>query len=375
VPVVGAWTWNAARGFGIVSEIDAAEAFESLRTLERIFGVLLALLTLAGGTTVVGSLLAQRARRRAASAETQARHMGEYVIERRIGGGPMSDVYLARHAVLRRPTALKLLRLQDGNHSSLERFEREVRVTASLVHPNTIAIYDYGRSEDGDFFYAMEYLEGMDLDQFVSRFGPCPDARAIHLLRQACGSLGEAHARGLIHRDIKPANLFVCRGGAIPDLVKVLDFGLVRIADGETVSGSGVVVGTPLAMAPELFESADNASVRSDIYAIGCVGYALVTGQPVFEGASLAQLCNAHLSKRPVPPSQRLGRTVDAGLERLLTSCLAKDPRDRPQSIQELETLLARCPAAGGWTTAAAAAFWASRGDSFVDIGVHEKIA
>ena len=369
VPVVGAWTWLASRGFGIISEVDAAEAFRPLRVLESIFALLLALLALTAGGTVMGWLRAQRARRRALRAEAVARRMGQYVVERKLGSGATGDVYLARHVLLRRPTALKLLRAHRTDTQSLERFEREVQVTAAMVHPHIVAIYDYGRSDDGFFFYAMEYLDGMDLERFVARFGPCPEARVIHILRQVCDSLAAAHARGLVHRDIKPSNVFMCRAG-VPDLVKVLDFGLVRIADSQTVTTSGAVLGTPAAMAPELFESADNAGVASDIYAIGCVGYYLLTGHHVFTGSSLAEMCNAHLSKAPVRPSLRLGRPVDGTLEHALLGCLAKRPANRPRSAAELAALLAESPAQRAWSRADAAAFWTAQTDVAPELSV-----
>jgi signal transduction histidine kinase len=362
VPVVGAWTWVPARGFGVLSELDAAEAFESLDALERVFTALLALLAVMGAGAVAAAALAERARRRARLAERAARRLGEYVIERKLGGGAMGEVYLARHALLRRPTALKLLRQTDG--AAIDRFEREVTVTASLTHPNTIAIYDYGSSEGGSFYYAMEYLEGIDLERFVARFGPAPDARVVHILRQVYGSLAEAHGHGLVHRDIKPANIFLCRRGGVPDLVKVLDFGLAKAADGRNVTRASVVVGTPENMAPELFESADKASPVSDLYAVGCVGYTLLTGRQVFAGSSLAELCNAHLSKTPAPPSQILGRPVDAVLERVILASLAKDPALRPQSAREILALFDRSPPTSGWTLADATAFWTANGDT-----------
>jgi serine/threonine-protein kinase len=200
----------------------------------------------------------------------------------------------------------------------------------------------------------------MDLERFVTRFGPCPEARVIHILRQVCDSLGAAHARGLVHRDVKPSNVFLCRAG-VADLVKVLDFGLVRVTDSHTVTTSGAVLGTPATMAPELFESSENAGVASDIYAIGCVGYYLLTGQHVFAGSSLAEMCNSHLSKAPVRPSVRLGRAVDATLEHALLGCLAKRPANRPRSAAELAALLAESPAQHAWSPADAAAFWAAQ--------------
>ena len=213
----------------------------------------------------------------------------------------------------------------------VDRFEREVRVTATLSHPNTIAIYDYGRTAEGAFYYAMEFLEGIDLDSLVTNFGPLPEARVIHLLRQACGALGEGHEAGVVHRDVKLANLYLCSRGGIPDVLKVLDFGLVKTAEALRVTRASVVVGTPENMAPELFESAASASPLSDIYALGCVGYALLTGHRPFAGSSLAELCNAHLGKPVAPPSQRLGRPVDPTLERVVLACLAKRTAERPR--------------------------------------------
>ena len=359
VPVVGAWQWLDDRGLGIASEVDAAEAFEPLRALERVFGALVALLVLAGAGTVLGAAIAERARQHAERAEHEARRVGEYVIERRLGAGAMGEVFLARHALLRRPTAVKLLRPGLASAEALERFEREVQVTAALTHPNTIAIYDYGRSVDGVFYYAMEFLDGIDLESLVTHFGALPEGRVIHLLRQVCGSLGEGHEAGIVHRDVKPANLYLCRRGGVPDVVKVLDFGLVKATESLRITRASVMVGTPENMAPELFESPDNATPSSDIYALGCVGYALLTGARPFAGSSLAEVCNAHLSRAAVPPSRRLGRVVDTVLERTILACLAKRPGERPGSTCEIVAMLDRSHAAATWTTDDAEAFWA----------------
>ena len=368
VPVVGAWRWLADRELGIASEIDADQAFQPLRALERVFAALLALLALAGAAAVAGAAVAERARLRAARSEREARRVGGYVIERRLGGGAMGDVFLARHALLRRPTAVKLLRPDRTSPEAIERFEREVRVTATLSHPNTIAIYDYGRTEDGSFYYAMEYLDGIDLDSLVANFGPLPEARVIHLLRQACGALGEGHDAGVVHRDVKLANLYLCTRGGIPDVLKVLDFGLVKAVEAARVTSASVVVGTPENMAPELFESADNASVVTDLYALGCVGYALTTARRPFEGSSIAELCNAHLGKPVTPPSRRLNRAVDPWLERVILACLAKGPAERPQSTREIVELLERSPLARVWTKEDADAFWAAQRGRIDDI-------
>jgi serine/threonine protein kinase len=339
-----------------------------MRELERVFAALLALLALAGVGVVTGAAVAERARLRAASSEREARRIGEYLIEQQIGGGAMGDVFLARHTLLRRPTAVKVLRADRMSAEDISRFEREVRVTATLSHPNTIAIYDYGRTDDGSFYYAMEYLAGIDLDSLVSDFGALPDARVIHLLRQACGALGEGHEAGVVHRDVKLANLYLCARGGIPDVLKVLDFGLVKTDDAARVTRASVIVGTPENMAPELFESAANAAPLTDIYALGCVGYALVTGHRPFEGSSLAELCNAHLGKPVASPSQRANRPVDPTLERVILACLAKRPAERPQSTRAIVALLERSPLARAWTRDDADAFWAAHRDRIDDL-------
>ena len=269
VPVVGAWRWLPDCDLGVASEIDAAQAFQPMRALERVFTALLALLALAGVGVVAGAAVAERARLRATSSEHEARRIGEYLIEQQIGGGAMGDVFLARHALLRRPTAVKVLRADRMSAEDISRFEREVQVTATLSHPNTIAIYDYGRTDDGLFYYAMEYLAGIDLDSLVSELR-ARARRARHPssapgLRRA----GRRPRGRVVHRDVKLANLYLCARGGIPDVLKVLDFGLVKTDDAARVTRASVIVGTPENMAPELFESAANASPLTDIYALG----------------------------------------------------------------------------------------------------------
>jgi hypothetical protein len=368
VPVVGAWRWLPDREIGVASEIDAAQAFEPLGALERVFQTLIALLGLAGAGLMGSAVVTERARLSAAHSAREARRVGEYILERRLGAGAMGEVYLARHALLRRPTAVKLLRPERTSAEAVTRFEREVRVTSNLTHPNTVAIYDYGRTEEGAFYYAMEYLDGIDLEGLVAGFGPMPEARVIHLLRQACDALGEGHDAGIIHRDVKLANLHLCARGGVPDVLKVLDFGLVKEVDDARVTHAGGIVGTPEYMAPELFESSENASVSSDIYALGCVAYSLLTGRRPFSGSSLAELCNAHLSKQVVPPSRRLRAPVDPTLERLILSCLSKRPAERPRSTREIVMFLELSARTGTWTREDADAFWAAHRDRIATI-------
>ena len=290
----------------------------------------------------------------------EALQLGQYTLEEKIGQGGMGEIYRAKHAMLRRPTAVKLL-LGDGTETQLRRFEKEVQLTARLTHPNTISIYDYGRTPDGVFYYAMELLEGMTLEELVERHGALPPGRAIHLLLQVCGALHEAHQSGLIHRDIKPANIFLCRRGEIADFVKVLDFGLVREVDSSAeVSQSNVnaVVGTPLYIAPEAILEPDAVDALADLYGLGCVAYFLVTGTPPFQGNSVFDVCARHMHSAPTPPSEQA--PVPKDLEDVILRCLEKSKAKRPGSAQDLARELERCADAGSWTSAEAEAFWAS---------------
>jgi serine/threonine-protein kinase len=293
----------------------------------------------------------------------EARQLGQYTLEERIGLGGMGEVYRARHALLRRPTAVKLLPPGRAGETALRRFEREVQLTASLTHPNTVSVYDYGRTPDGIFYYAMEYLDGLDLDRLVSEDGPQAPARVVHLLRQVCASLAEAHGVGLIHRDIKPANLILCMRGGVPDVVKVLDFGLVRElgADGDaSLTTDGVITGTPLFLAPEAIRSPGAVDARSDLYALGGVAYYLLTGVHVFEGANVVEVCSHHLHTTPVPPSERRGAELPAALEALVLQCLEKESARRPASARALLEGLSEDLGAGEWSEEAALAWWSA---------------
>jgi serine/threonine-protein kinase len=289
-----------------------------------------------------------------------ARQLGQYTLEQKIGAGSMGEIFRARHAMLRRPTAIKVM--TDGaSETALRRFEKEVQLTARLTHPNTISIYDYGRTPEGRFYYAMELLEGMTLEQLVVQAGPQPAGRVIHILLQICGALREAHGVGLIHRDIKPANVFLCSRGGNFDVVKVLDFGLVREFNNPssvTLSNVDAIAGTPLYLSPEAILTPARVDARADIYALGAVGYYLLSGQPPFAGRTLAELCGHHLHSVPVPPSKRVGRDVPEDLERVVLSCLEKDASARPQSAQAMAEALRRCRDAGGWTEEQAEHWW-----------------
>jgi len=280
-----------------------------------------------------------------------AQQLGQYVIERKLGEGGMGEVYLARHTLLRRHTALKLLPPERAGEKTIARFEREVRATSRLSHPNTVAIYDYGRTREGIFYYAMEYLDGVDLQRLVHEHGPLEPARVIHVLSQIAGALVEAHDTGLVHRDLKPANVFLCERGGLPDTVKVLDFGLVKETNGLSgLSGPAraqtdvnALIGTPAYLSPESIHSPSAVDARSDLYAVGAIGYFLLTGSDVFQRDSLVALCIAHLHEQPELPSERLKRALPTDLERLLMSCLEKDPSRRPCSAAALREALLAC--------------------------------
>jgi serine/threonine-protein kinase len=294
----------------------------------------------------------------------QVRHamrLGQYELGKKLGEGAMGVVYEATHVMLRRPTAVKLLPIDKAGESTIARFEREVQETSRLEHPNSVYIYDYGRTPDGQFYYAMELLDGVTLDELVRMDGPLPASRATHLLRQAARALAEAHAKGLVHRDIKPANIMVCERAQVPDTVKVLDFGLVKTIDEPATEGhvthANTIVGTPHYLAPEAISSPDDVGAASDVYALGAVGYFLVTGREVFTGKTVIEICSQHLKDAPEPPSAVLGAPLDAGLEALILRCLAKHTEERPRDGAELADALDAL-AVPAWTLEEARDWW-----------------
>jgi serine/threonine-protein kinase len=282
-----------------------------------------------------------------------ARRMGSYQLERLLGRGGMGEVWLARHRLLARPAAVKLVRPElfasGGDPKQtvvLRRFEREAQTTASLRSPHTIELYDFGAADDGTFYYVMELLDGLDAQSLVERAGPVSAERAVHLLTQVCESLAEAHERGLVHRDIKPANIYVCRYGRDLDFVKVLDFGLVKTVDATDhvrLTMDDAISGTPAYMAPEQILGHREQDARSDIYAVGCTAYWLLTGQLVFEGHSTMETLMHHAHAVPVPPSERTEVDVPVTLDRLVLACLDKDPDRRPQTADDLSAKLLAC--------------------------------
>jgi hypothetical protein len=365
VPVVGAWKWLDEYGLGVATEIDVDEAFAPVYILRRAFLVLMSLLVASAAVLFAVMLWASRKHRALQDASLTAQQVGQYTLVEKLGRGGMGTVYKARHALLRRPTAIKLLNPELISDTGIARFEREVQLTSGLTHPNTVAIYDYGRTPEGVFYYAMEYLEGVNLDELVHRYGAVSEARAVYILRQVCASLAEAHAAGLVHRDVKPANILLTVRGGQHDFVKVLDFGLAKLTEGQeaNLTSTNTVAGTPLYVSPEAITHPEQIDARADVYAIGAVGYFLLAGTPVFSGASAADICLMHVQTAPQPPSVRAGRPVSPALEALLLRCLAKSPADRPANAAELLQLLETCPETDRWTAAAAAQWWADRTD------------
>ena len=294
----------------------------------------------------------------------EARQLGQYQLRRRLGSGGMGEVYLAEHLMLKRRCAVKVIRPdRAGDAATLARFEREVRATAQLTHWNSVEIFDYGRAADGTFYYVMEYLPGMNLEEIVRMHGPLPQDRIVHLLSQACDALREAHEQGLIHRDIKPANIFAAHRGGIYDVAKLLDFGLAKpmnLPDDPQITQMGMISGTPHFMAPEqaLGESPDE---RSDIYSLGVVAWYLATGRLLFEESNPLKVIMAHSHQAARPPSE-FNSDLSAAFDAVILRCLEKQPELRPQSVAELRKLLRSVPASMGWSDEKAAEWWTCHG-------------
>jgi serine/threonine-protein kinase len=263
----------------------------------------------------------------------QAVKLGQYVVHEKIGEGGMGAVYRASHAMLKRPTAIKLIEPGRAGETATARFEREVMAASRLSHPNNVAIYDFGRTRGGVFYYAMELLDGQDLARLVEREGPQPVARTLHILGQVVAALGEAHDAGLVHRDVKPENIMLCTRGGVRDFVKVLDFGLVKEMKGVTevkITADASIAGTPLYIAPETILAPDSVGPPADVYAVGCVAYFLLTGRPPFVGSNIVEVCAAHVHAEAEPPSRHASVAVPRELDALVVRCLDKEPARRP---------------------------------------------
>ncbi len=297
----------------------------------------------------------------------RAKRLGQYEIEKLIGKGAMGQVYLARHAMLRRPTAIKLLRAESAQDLRAQnRFQREVQLTSQLTHPNTIEIFDYGRTPDGIFYYAMEYLDGFTIEALVSLSGPVEPARVIHTLVQSCGALQEAHGRGLLHRDLKPSNIMLTTRGGVFDTVKILDFGLVKDLATDDVDGEAerdLILGTPMYLAPESILAANSSSAKADLYALGAVGYFMLSGTTVFPPGDVVEILAHQIGDAAPFPSERLGRSLPRDLEYVIMSCLSKDPANRPESAARLAEMLQACDC-GTWSADDARWWWEEYGEA-----------
>lgn len=336
--VVGAWRWLGEHDLGMAIEMEAAEAYEPMRYLNLAFAIVLTLLSAALLAAVWSAFIVRRLKRQVGDART----LGQYRLEREIGEGGMGKVFLARHALLKRPTAVKMLKPHMATDEIVARFEREVQLASQLVHPNTVEIYDYGRTREGVFYYVMEYLEGETLDRIVLEHGAMPIARALHVLDQICAALRAAHARGLVHRDVKPHNIMLCRRGGVYDVVKILDFGLVKdlgSAHSRDITQYQRVLGTPRYMAPERIRNAADADARSDIYSVGAVAWFLVTGRELYADAEEHDLTYQVLHTVAPRPSEA-GAQVPPRFDDLVARCLAKERSERPHDIVVLQALI-----------------------------------
>jgi serine/threonine-protein kinase len=367
VPVVGAWRWLPEYGMGITTEMDVAEAHRPMNLLRRaLYGlVILIVLSAIGFLTV--ALSYRRLTERLQSATSPQRRLGQYELGEVMGRGGMGTVYHGRHQLLCRDVAIKVLEGDiELSELMISRFEREVQLTAQLQHPNTIDIYDFGHTGTGTFFYVMEYVDGITLQELVDRYGRQDPPRVIHLLLQICGSLSEAHQLGMIHRDIKPSNILLTARAGLYDMIKVLDFGLVkRIGDGavQTDSSSDLttsdgITGTPMYMSPESVRDATTANEKSDLYSVGAVGYILLTGETLFDGDSSVDVCVQQLNDEPQRPCDRINQPLPEDLQNVLMSCLRKSPDERPMSADDLADSLRHCQDANRWTPADAIQWW-----------------
>jgi serine/threonine-protein kinase len=357
VRVVGASKWLDDYGFGIVSEIPFDDAYAAAKRLSWLLNGLFGLLLLASAIAFASSLSAAKLQHEVGV----ARQLGQYTLQELIGEGGMGKVYKAQHALLRRPTAVKVLDGQQAGAVAVARFEREVQLASSLTHPNTVEIYDYGRTEDGVFYFAMEYLPGLTLDCLVKRHGPVSVPRMLDVFRQVLGSIAEAHGLGLIHRDIKPGNVILCRRGGKWDFAKVVDFGLARDLGfklAPKITQTGLISGTPLYIGPECLEDADNCTRRSDIYALGAVAFYLLTGRDLYEGNNALELLQKALHETPSRVTEAIGTGVPAALDELILRCVARQPADRPGSVEEILSVVESLAIEYPWTQEDAQSWW-----------------
>ena len=360
--VIGVWRWLPAYDMGAIAEISTAEAFAPLRYFWVSLAVIAGFIVISLGAAFTSAVSLGRLQRQFG----RLQRLGAYTLERQISEGGMATIYLARHALLKRPTAIKILKKHVATDEFVHRFEREVQAASQLLHPNTVRIYDFGRTREGEPYYVMEYLEGVTLAELVAHSGPVPPGRVIHILRQAGAALREAHEHGMIHRDVKPENVMLCRRGE-DDVVKLLDFGLVKDlerAQTRDITKQIKILGTPRYMAPERILNSGDVDARSDIYALGAVGYFLLTAKPLFGGENNLEISNQVLHTPAPRVSASAAEGIPEGLDTLIAACLEKNRERRPRTIDVVIEALDRLAAHVGWTQADAEAWWAKYRES-----------
>lgn len=381
--VIGAWTYIEKYGFAIATEIDKKEGYQSLNIIEWNFRGVLGLTVLFGIGVVFYSRKNIKLRREVQDAIKDAKELGQYVLKEKLGEGGMGIVYKSQHKMMQRETALKLLKNDVCNDRDIRLFENEVNLTCQLTHPNTISIYDYGKTDDGAFYYVMEYLDGIDLDKIIKLYGPLPAPRVIYFLVQICRSLSEAHSAGLVHRDIKGQNIIICKIGGEYDVVKVLDFGLVKEMADDQNSMLEAISGTPKFMSPEAISEPVKVNHLTDIYAIGILGYYLLTGKYPYDGNSPIATCMMHVTNEVKRPSSEATENyIPLDLENILMKCMSKDMSLRPQSTSILRTLLETCEEFEKWTSKDAEKWWTGtplksndlKTSNSVDMTIHKTV-
>jgi tRNA A-37 threonylcarbamoyl transferase component Bud32 len=361
ITVAGAWRWLPEFDFGIAIEVAHEKIKGITRPIRLAVQGLMGLLIVLAGLILFSTIWVSRLQKNI----EEIKQVGHYTIEEKLGEGGMGKVFRAHHALLKRPTAIKFLKPDALSTDSLERFEREVQITSRLTHPNTVDVYDFGRTPEGVFYYAMEYLPGISLSDLLSLDGAIPPARAIHILRHICFSLEEAHGMGLIHRDIKPPNVILCERGGQYDSVKVLDFGLVKDIKNQDVQMTAMheVAGTPAYVAPERLTDPSKVDHRADIYSLGSVAFNLLTGEDVFDGNTAFEICY-HVMKTPPPQvSAKATQPIPEALDQLIADCLAKDPNDRPVNVTRIIAALDEIEIPMPWDQDTARKWWQANAD------------
>lgn len=355
--VIGAWVWLDNYDFGLAAEVSLAEAYSPLFYLDLTFAVLFLVIIISTGIALFSSFSIVRLRNRVGIAEK----LGQYTLVKLIGEGGMGSVYLAKHALLKRPAAIKILKPDKVNKETITRFEREVQLVSQLSHPNTIEIFDFGLTDDGIFYYAMEYIHGYSVMEIIAKHGKMNPARVVHILIKVCSSLYEAHLSGLIHRDIKPHNIMISRRIDEYDLVKVLDFGLVKNMgniDPSQATETARISGTLLYMAPERLKNSKDVDARTDIYSLGATAYYMLTGQNAYNSETDMEIMYNIMNEAPISPSAILQDRIPDELEKLILNCLAKDMNDRPSSVIELIKTLEEIQKQIPWDQSAAKNWW-----------------